>query len=221
MNQLDPDTLKNLYDWLDTIPFSRSKKNLARDFSDAVLTAELVKAFFPAMVDLHNYPGTHSLRQKIVNWSTINNKVLKKLDCLLPQSILQDLATAKREVVEQFLQMLREKIQAKTNAKTVAKKRAKAPTKTHVKDPDLLEAIGDSLRNESLVRGKLQDEMVPRELFDQKVEQLLKSEETIRVLTARIERLEATILLKDMKIERLTASLDRLKANPNESCLED
>jgi hypothetical protein len=34
---LDIDTLNMIYDWVDQVPLSRPKKNIARDFSDARL----------------------------------------------------------------------------------------------------------------------------------------------------------------------------------------
>ena len=41
--------------------------------------AEMVKHYFPSMVDLHNYSAAHSQSQKLYNWTTFNQKVLKKL----------------------------------------------------------------------------------------------------------------------------------------------
>ncbi|GFH16235.1 SPEF1-like protein [Haematococcus lacustris] len=47
--------LQGLYTWVDEIPLSRPKRNIARDFSDGVLTAEVVHHYFPKLVELHNY----------------------------------------------------------------------------------------------------------------------------------------------------------------------
>ena len=49
------DELSELYAWVDTIPLSRPKKSIARDFSDGVLAAEIVHHYFPRLVELHNY----------------------------------------------------------------------------------------------------------------------------------------------------------------------
>ena len=49
------DELPELYAWVDTIPLSKPKKNLARDFADGVLVAEVVAHYFPRLVELHNY----------------------------------------------------------------------------------------------------------------------------------------------------------------------
>ena len=34
--------------------------------------AEMVKHFFPKLVDLHNYSAAHSVSQKLYNWNTLN-----------------------------------------------------------------------------------------------------------------------------------------------------
>ena len=62
---LDEEELHAIYSWIDEIPLSRPKKNIARDFSDGVLMAEVVKHFFPKMVELHNYPTANRNDQKI------------------------------------------------------------------------------------------------------------------------------------------------------------
>ncbi|KAL8433780.1 hypothetical protein ACSSS7_003626 [Eimeria intestinalis] len=47
--------LCNLYAWLDTLPLSRPKRNLHRDFADGVLMAEVANHCIPRIADLHNY----------------------------------------------------------------------------------------------------------------------------------------------------------------------
>ena len=42
---MDDDDLQRVYQWVDEIPLSRPKRNIARDFSDGVLTAEIVQHF--------------------------------------------------------------------------------------------------------------------------------------------------------------------------------
>jgi hypothetical protein len=50
---------------VDTIPFSRAKKNIHRDFSDGVMMAELIFHYNPKLVALHNYPPANSLAKKV------------------------------------------------------------------------------------------------------------------------------------------------------------
>lgn len=66
--------LMYIYEWVDSIPLTRPKKNISRDFSDGVLMAEIVKHYFPRLVEIHNYPSASSTNQKLYNWSTLNGK---------------------------------------------------------------------------------------------------------------------------------------------------
>lgn len=55
LSAVTEEELSELYAWVDSVPLSRPKKSIARDFSDAVLVAEIVHHYFPRMVELHNY----------------------------------------------------------------------------------------------------------------------------------------------------------------------
>ena len=38
-----------------------------------VLVAEIVKSFYPKLVDLHNYSAANGIAQKVYNWETLNS----------------------------------------------------------------------------------------------------------------------------------------------------
>ena len=82
----------DLYDWLDSIPLSRPKRNISRDFSDCVLAAELVHHYKPTSISLHNYPSTSSFKQKVLNWETFNMKVMRKLNMRVTRSDIDNCA---------------------------------------------------------------------------------------------------------------------------------
>ena len=86
---LDDKQLQQIYRWIDKLPLSRPKKNIARDFSDGVLMAEVVKHFFPGKVEIHNYSTTNSVAKKLSNWDTLNQKVLKRLGFTIPHADVQ------------------------------------------------------------------------------------------------------------------------------------
>jgi hypothetical protein len=50
--QLNDEELEKLYAWVDSIPLSRPKKNMARDFSDGCLIAEILYYYHPKMVPI-------------------------------------------------------------------------------------------------------------------------------------------------------------------------
>jgi len=39
--------MEQLLEWIDSIPFSKPKRNLARDFADGVFVAEIMKIYKP------------------------------------------------------------------------------------------------------------------------------------------------------------------------------
>ena len=96
--------LMYIYEWVDSIELSRPKKNIARDFSDGVLLAEIIKNYFPHMVDLHNYPSCSNSKHKESNWNVLNNKVLKKLHIKLTKAEIESIIKAEPLAIEKLLQ---------------------------------------------------------------------------------------------------------------------
>lgn len=43
-------------------------------FMSAVMAAEVVRHYFPRLVELHNYTPTQSTQQKLTNWNTLNRQ---------------------------------------------------------------------------------------------------------------------------------------------------
>ena len=98
--------LMYIYEWVDSIPLSRQKKNISRDFNDAVLLAEMIKYHYPRLVDLHNYPSASSTKAKLVNWETLNKKVLKKLGVKITKDEIKDIVNSKPMAIENLLDRL-------------------------------------------------------------------------------------------------------------------
>eukprot|EP00038_Savillea_parva_P023176 m.39896 g.39896 ORF g.39896 m.39896 type:complete len:252 (+) comp5885_c0_seq1:318-1073(+) len=108
---MDEFEMQELYSWIDELPLSRPKRHIARDFSDGVLAAEIVKHFVPKLVELHNYQPANSTSQKVTNWTTLNHKVFKKLGLNVPKNVIQGVAAQKHGVIEVVLNNLRLKLQ--------------------------------------------------------------------------------------------------------------
>nr|XP_031530927.1 sperm flagellar protein 1 isoform X2 [Vicugna pacos] len=110
-SSVDEEALHQLYLWVDNIPLSRPKRNLSRDFSDGVLVAEVIKFYFPKMVEMHNYVPANSLQQKLSNWSHLNRKVLNKLNFSVPEDVMRKIAQCAPGVVELVLIPLRQRLE--------------------------------------------------------------------------------------------------------------
>ncbi|XP_040480657.1 uncharacterized protein LOC103658539 isoform X11 [Ursus maritimus] len=102
--------LRGLCAWLDGLPLSRPKRHLARDFSDGVMLAEIVKHFYPRLVDLHNYVPTCNTDQKLSNWSVLNRKVFHKLRLWVSETEIQKVVANTPGAIEPILLALREKV---------------------------------------------------------------------------------------------------------------
>ncbi|XP_075787207.1 sperm flagellar protein 1 isoform X2 [Pelodiscus sinensis] len=105
--------LAGLYRWLDALPLSRPRRSIARDFSDGVLAAEVVKFYFPKMVEMHNYVPANSTQQKLSNWSHLNRKVLSKLNFSIPADVIRKIVQCTPGAVELVLIPLRQRIEEK------------------------------------------------------------------------------------------------------------
>ena len=114
-SQTEENDLMYIYEWVDSIQLSRPKKNIARDFCDCVLVAEIIKHYLPRLVDLHNYPSASSTMQKTTNWNTLNTKVLKKIGVKMSKQEINDVITCKTFAIEHLLQRIYDAIQNQIN----------------------------------------------------------------------------------------------------------
>ncbi|KAI8821725.1 DUF1042-domain-containing protein [Fimicolochytrium jonesii] len=101
-----------IYTWVDSIPLSRPKRNIQRDFSDGVATAEVIHHYIPKLVDLHNYPPANGVKQKLYNWATLDQKVFRRLGLRVDTSTAEAIVKCTPGVVEGVLRGLKDKIEA-------------------------------------------------------------------------------------------------------------
>jgi len=121
MSELDEDALQDIYTWIDDIPLTRPKKNIARDFSDGVLVAEIIHHFLPKLVDLHNYISVNSTNQKVDNWNLLARKCFNKLAYNPDVELIRAVTHCKTGAIETVLGELRTHIEA-----FIAKRKAKS-----------------------------------------------------------------------------------------------
>merc|ERR1712179_299542 len=200
---LDEDTTKGLLIWIDGIELSRPKKNINRDFADGVLVAELIAHFFPHRVEKHNYQAASSRQGKLTNWATLNQKVLAKFGFTVPADVVESIIAAKPNVVEVFLNGLKQIIDRELNAELEQMPKARP---AQAPKEDLMSTIqaGIPLKNLNL-RGIDTD---TRLVLAEKEQSLLASHETIKILQMKVHRLEQLLQLKDRRIEELEKQLD-------------
>ena len=222
-DELSDEQLKALYAWIDAIPFSRPKKNITRDFSDGVLFAEVVAAYFPHLVELHNFTPANSMKQKVYNFDTLNARVLRKINYCIPRPSIEEIVNGRPGSVEVVLNSLQCKM-----AKYREKKNFNDP-----QDSPLAEGRDEGYRSEARnmpsktintinhkVRAESGNESkfalhpgkamftvsVDEEILLEKEQQIRKLQETVGIFELKIAKLEQLIRLKDNKIQKLLQS---------------
>lgn len=189
----DEDELGEIYVWVDSIPLSKQKKNITRDFSDAVCVADIIHYYQPKLVDLHNYSPTSNSKQKMENWRTLNDKVLKNIGMKLSVETMRSVVSCEVGCVERVLKLLRNTLYRLSAGHGSGTDENTCPTqmdekKGMVSHIPAAERRGQSEDHDGRVIDELQD--------------------VIRVLELKCAKQEEMIRLKDAKIEALTRLVD-------------
>eukprot|EP00756_Hemistasia_phaeocysticola_P010017 Hpha_TRINITY_DN14982_c3_g1::TRINITY_DN14982_c3_g1_i1::g.143343::m.143343 len=220
MAVMDGEELQELYEWVDSLPLSRPKRNIARDFSDGMLVAEVLKHFFPRLVDLHNYPQANSQTQKQYNWNTLQQKVFRKINFEVSREEVTEIVTCVPGAIERLLRALQTKI-----VQIQQKKRQREVEGGGYSDPGSYPAApaasvpssGGGGRgawggvhaqyrgasSTSHAAGAAQ-EGVHIQVIREKDETIRELKETIDILELKVRKLEQLVQLKDQKIQSLT-----------------
>jgi hypothetical protein len=206
--ELSDEQYRAIYAWIDAIPLTRPKRNIGRDFSDGCMLAEVISAYFPHLVEIHNYPAANSLKQKIYNWETLNTRVLKKLGFTITRPQIEDIVNCKPGVVEQLLNTLQYKM-AKYREKRMMTD-GLSPGGS-VNQPITEDYIGNK-ESETEKLGKNDraaqknhsvKAAVENDILLEKEQQIRELQETVEILELKIAKLEQLVRLKDNKIQKL------------------
>lgn len=139
--------MRVVYTWVDDFDLSRPKKNINRDFSDAMLVAEIVRRYQPTIVDVNNFPAANNTDGKRKNWNFLNEKVLKKIGMKMSPTAIEDLANAKPLAIESFLYDLKSKLENPASSGTGATERLTA-TLSETKRAEQLSLVKSELNKE-------------------------------------------------------------------------
>uniref|UniRef100_A0A8C3SPH2 Sperm flagellar protein 1 n=1 Tax=Chelydra serpentina TaxID=8475 RepID=A0A8C3SPH2_CHESE len=223
--ELDEESLQELYGWVDAIPLSRPKKNITRDFSDGVLAAEVVKFYFPKMVEMHNYVPANSTQQKLSNWGHLNRKVLNKLNFSIPEDMIRKIVQCTPGMVELVLLPLRQKIEEKQKQSKVASGTYQVSGAPGTCDSHPGPALGflPPQANKSLAvlpppppapscsAQALPGDTSFRIQLAEREQTLLACQETVQILQMKVRRLEHLLQLKNVRIDDLTRRLQQVE----------
>uniref|UniRef100_A0A3B4BJF9 Calponin-homology (CH) domain-containing protein n=1 Tax=Periophthalmus magnuspinnatus TaxID=409849 RepID=A0A3B4BJF9_9GOBI len=194
--ELNEEELQDLYAWIDKIPLSRPKRHITRDFSDGVMAAEVVKYYFPKLVDLHNYVPASGTPQKLSNWVLLNRKVFCKLNFQVTDDTVNKIVLNTPGAIEPILSNLKEKIE----------QRPKQSNNTLVCIFQHCTVYFQPKMNLNVLDSDV------RQMVQEKDKEVLSLRETVEILQVKVSKLEHLVRLKDLRIEELTRHLDTYKA---------
>ncbi|XP_009882392.1 PREDICTED: sperm flagellar protein 1 [Charadrius vociferus] len=193
----------------------------------SVLAAEVVKFFFPAMVQLHSYVPASSTPQKLANWGHLNRKVLSKLNFSIPEDVIRQVVQCRPGMVEQVLLLLRQKIEEKQKQSKVVPGPGQEPgVRAALEEVNYLETgyskakggVGGGCAQESpraagVMKSTHNCAQAPRgdaavhSQLSEKEQALLLAQETIQILQLKVGRLEQLLHLKNVRIDDLSRRL--------------
>ena len=197
LEDAEDNKLMYIYEWVDSIPLSRQKKNISRDFNDAVLFAEMIKFHYPRLVDLHNYPSANSTKAKIINWETLNKKVLKKIGLKLSKNEIEDLVRSKQNAIENLLGRLYNVINGRPQMNNVNSNNKEHPMSNN-----------NSIRNNNENNNMIVNNEETAELINainEKDQEIVKLQEYIKTLEQKIETSKENQKQLETKIKELNA----------------
>jgi hypothetical protein len=215
--ELSDEQLRSIYAWIDAIPLSRPKRNMARDFSDGCMFAEVVSAYFPEIVELHNYSPASNSQQKIYNFETLNQKVLKKFNYQIPRPTIESLVVCKQGVAEIVLNALQFKMAKYRERKSrkelnspqsvVSARRQNENNMGNDNDEDRGRRVHSHKKapkkSHQQAKASVQTS-VDEEILLEKEDQIRELQETVEILELKIAKLEQLVRLKDNKIQKLS-----------------
>ncbi|XP_015429496.1 PREDICTED: sperm flagellar protein 1-like [Dufourea novaeangliae] len=199
--KISEDQAEQLYTWIATIPFSKPKKNLTRNFSDAVLMAEVLKVYYPRFVDLHNYVPANNLTTKKENWNILNRKVFSKINMKLSKDMINQLANSQPGVAEHLLLELRSKILKNSDhSNALCNEKEKDSAEDGVED-------ADTSRTQAMSQSIKPEDVVPRHVCTQLKQELRAKDDIISTLNCKVAYLENAMKVKDLRISNLASQI--------------
>ena len=200
LEEAEDNKLMYIYEWVDSIPLSRQKKNISRDFNDAVLFAEMIKYHYPRLVDLHNYPSASSTKAKIINWETLNKKVLVKIGLKLGKNEIDDLVRSKPNAIENLLGRLYNIINGKPQMNNASSK------KHHLNNNFNNMSNNSNIHrnnNNMIINNEETAELI--NAINEKDQEIVKLQEYIKTLEQKIEISKENQKQLELKIKELNA----------------
>ena len=175
--------------------------------------------YFPKLVDLHNYGGANSVQQKVYNWNTLNDKVLRKMQYRVAKDEIESVVMGKPMAIESVLYALQFKManyraklrrqDSESNSRGDGRRSSGGGDASHLYADNGGRRSGQSALDGHPQRGM--DSSLQSGASDPDVAEkdrtILELRETVEILELKVAKLEQLVRLKDSKIQKLQGEL--------------
>ncbi|CAF1039864.1 unnamed protein product [Adineta steineri] len=206
--------VEELHTWIDSLLLSKPTTRFERDFADGTLVAEVIRYYFPDLIDIHNYISSSASKQKKDNWFTLKRKVFTRLGFDVPEAIITDICNAKLGAVDIFLYNLRIKIDKQLESRTNIQKRHLASTEQTLFP---LTAVNQKHKGEprfstrsnvtSKSNNNLNNKWVHQSDFNELKQQCLRQQQQLGLLLTKTHSLEHFVQLVDKRINEFSPAI--------------
>lgn len=199
---LSNEELKELKCWLQE--HQVAYKNLNRDFSDALPVANILKNFFPKLIDLHNYPSRNNTQLKLNSWETLNYKVLTKLGLHQNKHMLDKLSKGIPGAIEALLYDIMLMIRAqKSKGDKPDEQEQLWSENDEVMIVKVNKKIGDAI-------VQVPQKMILFSIYEQALRESHAKDNFVTTAQQKVTHLENVLKLKEERIEELCSQLAKV-----------
>ena len=189
---------------MDTFTLSRPKKNIARDFADGCLVAELIQKYHPHLVQIHNYSSVNNRKTKLANWKLLETKVLNKIGLKLPPVLVEQVIDAQYMAIEKLLLVLKTVLET-TDVPKPKIRALKTTSSYNGRDADSAD------EEDVVVDSRKFRNFQPPEVNKDDI--ILELKESVEILEKKINKLNQMLKIKDDKIRILEEKLFQFGMN--------
>lgn len=179
-------------------------KNLNRDFSDALPVANLLKSYYPKLVDIHNYPPRNNTQLKLNNWETFNHKVLTKLGLQQSKNMLDKLSKSVVGAIEALLYDIMLMVRAQ-------KSKGDKPDEQEQlwsEDDDIMTVTVNKKIGDAIVQ--VPQKMILYSIYEQILKESQAKDNFLMTCQQKITHLENVLQLKEERIDELCSQLAKV-----------
>ena len=193
-----------LINWL--LEHQVNVEKIHRECSDGVVVANVLKAIYPKLVESHNYQPRSSLKLKIVNWETLNFKVLSKIGLPQKKSLLEEYAKGNVPALEQlFFDIMEMEKQKKTKQRLSSEQPMPKRVQQIHKEDDVIVANVNKIIGDAIVC--VPQKMIKYSFYQKACNELKLKEEKLQTVQQQVMDMEELLKDKSNEIDYLCNQL--------------